>query len=80
MTEHTRAALSAHLDRCGRDGPPPGPGLWVVETRTGPRIADVDADGTVQLHGSGWIVSPDVQRTVMTRHAPLLPEPLEVHP
>ena len=45
MTAATRAALAAHLRACGRDGPPPGPGLWVLGDDHGVDAVDVREDG-----------------------------------
>ena len=77
MTERTKAALAAHLRACGRDGPPPGAGPWVIEWALGVDVVDLQ-DG-----GGGWSIRgaltvADVAR--ITRHAPLLPEPMEVQP
>lgn len=78
MSPAVGAALRAHINACGIDGPPPGPGLWVVEdddpSMDAVTMLDVWPDGIgVAMDGAVW--HPRAVAQVL-RHAPV---PLEAN-
>lgn len=75
MTPTAERQIRAALDARGVPGPPPGPGLWVVEDRYGFGVVDTDGQYCISIGGddaewNGLAVAR------ITRHVALFPEVL----